>query len=43
MFDNSSNCWNIDWMDANVPNVTVDDISLDGYYLDHLIEEIEEI
>ena len=47
MFDNSPNYWNneadIDWMDANVPDVTVDGIPLDGHYFDQLMEEIEEI
>ena len=38
MFDEEDE---IDWLDAKADNVTVDDIPLDGKYLEHLIEQID--
>ena len=29
-----------DWYEASVEDVTVDDIPLDGHYLDHMIEDL---
>ena len=33
---------NVDWTNANVEGVTVNGIPLDGKYLEHLIESLEE-